>query len=125
MSALLRPSAPTVMVPISFLALLFFAVLARSERTGLCSEAFWVAARHRNLTHCKQLRVLEAELAWQFSSFNSQWSQIDVVFGARLRSDMGWLAWGVNPLPQPQMIGTRAIIGIRQPNGALIPRLFF
>ncbi|KAK4780717.1 hypothetical protein SAY87_016823 [Trapa incisa] len=39
------------------------------------------------------------------------------MFSASLRSDTGWLARGVNPLPQPQMIGTRTIIGIRLPNG--------
>ncbi|KAK4746354.1 hypothetical protein SAY87_012666 [Trapa incisa] len=86
---------------------------------GHCSTAFRMAAIGRNITHCRLLRrVVQIQLGWETSRFNSQWTQIDVMFSAQLRSDIGWLAWGVNPLPQPQMVGTRAIIGIRLPNGS-------
>lgn len=119
MGAVICPSTTTLIVPISFLALLLFLSLPTTSGSsdGLCSEAFWMEGRRQNVTHCKQLRVLGAELGWHVSRFNSQWTKIDVMFGARLRFDVGWLAWGVNPLAQPQMIGTRAVIGIRQPNG--------
>ncbi|OWM81290.1 cytochrome b561 and DOMON domain-containing protein At3g25290-like [Punica granatum] len=120
MNAFASPASLTSVVPVFFLFLILFITHpVHSERCTLCSEAFMMTAKHRNVTCRRKLMTLDAELGWRVSSFNSQWTRIDVVFGARLRSDTGWLAWGVNPLPKPQMIGTRAVIGIRQPNGTL------
>ncbi|XP_031382062.1 cytochrome b561 and DOMON domain-containing protein At5g35735-like isoform X2 [Punica granatum] len=124
MSALACQASPTPVVPIFILILLFITHPVRSQSCGLCSEAFVMTAKGRNITHCKKLRTLDVELGWSVSSFNSQWTQIDVVFGTSFRSDTGWLSWGVNPLPRPQMIGTRAIISIRQPNGTLSTKLY-
>lgn len=41
---------------------------------------------------------------------------VDVIFGAPMEDEGGWLAWGVNPGRQPEMVGTRAAIGIKNPN---------
>lgn len=40
------------------------------------------------------------------------------MFGKRLHANLGWLAWGVNPGKMPQMVGTRAIIGIIYMDGS-------
>ena len=43
---------------------------------------------------------------------------VDIIFGAKLHNTMGCLAWGVNPEPRPQMVGTRAIKGIKFSNSS-------
>lgn len=40
--------------------------------------------------------------------------------GARLESETGWLAWGLNLGPEPRMVGTQALIGIKQANGSFL-----
>ncbi|KAK4771750.1 hypothetical protein SAY86_013525 [Trapa natans] len=72
------------------------------------ASAAWPS--RRNITHCRLLRrILQIQFGWEASRFNSQWTQIDVMFSARLRSDTGWLTWGVNPLPHPRMIGSQSV----------------
>ncbi|XAR56716.1 hypothetical protein NMG60_11037295 [Bertholletia excelsa] len=90
-----------------------FAVFATAH-TKSCSEAFEQEAYIRNIRKCKKLKSLGAEFGWTLA--NSL--EIEIFLGARLHSDKGWLAWGVNPQDTPQMAGTRAIIGIRHSNGS-------
>ncbi|OAY28458.1 cytochrome b561 and DOMON domain-containing protein At5g47530 [Manihot esculenta] len=80
----------------------------------LCSEPFFLVSLKKNFTNCKKLVTLEAEFAWKITGAH----QVEIFFGKRLYADMGWLAWGVNPGKMPQMVGTRAIIGIKYSNGS-------
>ncbi|KAH9803884.1 cytochrome b561 and DOMON domain-containing protein [Citrus sinensis] len=102
------------------LILALFSVLSTSiSQFSTCSDEFLQLKREKNITFCKKLPTLGAEFAWNYYD-NQTETHIDILFGARLPSDTGsWLAWGVNPNQSPQMVGTRALIGIRQPNGTL------
>ncbi|XP_057485486.1 cytochrome b561 and DOMON domain-containing protein At4g12980-like [Actinidia eriantha] len=80
-----------------------------------CSMHFHRKVFQRNMTNCKKLQTLGAEFGWN----HHNGSVVDICIGASQQSETGWLAWGLNPLNQAQMIGTRALIGIRQPNGSL------
>ncbi|WCJ32965.1 Cytochrome b561 and DOMON domain-containing protein At5g35735 [Euphorbia peplus] len=84
-----------------------------------CSESFFLLAQKHNFSNnfCKKLTTLGAELAWKINNTNT--NEISVIFGTKLYDGLGWLAWGINPAKLPQMVGTRAIIGIRFPNGTL------
>ncbi|XP_065864625.1 cytochrome b561 and DOMON domain-containing protein At5g35735-like [Euphorbia lathyris] len=106
-------------------SILIFAtlILAISSTTSTahytpCSESFFLLAQNHNFSNnfCKKLTTLGAELAWKINDQNDQ--EISIFFGARLYDRLGWLAWGINPAKLPQMVGTRAIIGIRYPNGS-------
>jgi len=79
----------------------------------------------KNITYCKKLHSLGAELGWNVhntttntKNTNTTNTIIDIVFSAKLISLTGWVAWGVNPNPKPKMVGTRALIAIVQPNGS-------
>lgn len=71
-----------------------------------------------NITNGKSLRTLDAVFGWNVvldrqNGTNGSTFGLDVMFGATL--EMGppaWIAWGVNPEKRPEMIGTKAIIGI-------------
>lgn len=68
-----------------------------------------------NITRCKKLITLGAEFGWNIHNE----THIDILLSIPTADDTPtWIAWGVNP-ERPQMIGTRAIIGISQPNGTL------
>ncbi|CAK9165505.1 unnamed protein product [Ilex paraguariensis] len=71
----------------------------------------------KNFSKCKKLHALRAEFAWKNHQNDPQ--TIDIFIGTKLDSDVGWFAWGVNPGKIPQMVGTRALIGIKHPNGSL------
>lgn len=102
-------------------AIIFILALSLIFSTGIssnknCSDAFYMMASNRSITKCKKLPTLGAEFGWNYDENNE--SKIDIFLGTKLHSEMGWLAWGVNPLELPQMVGTRAIIGIKLPNGS-------
>lgn len=83
-----------------------------------CSDPFRLMLQKRNITNCKKLATIEAEFGWNYYIQNK--TQIDIFFGVRgMEENTRWLAWGVNPGSEAQMVDTRAIIGIRQPNGSL------
>lgn len=87
-----------------------------------CSDPFTRMLRERNITNCKKLATLEAEFGWNYYIQNKTQNktQIDIFFGVmRMEENMRWLAWGVNPGSEAQMVDTRAIIGIRKPDGSL------
>ncbi|XP_059664621.1 cytochrome b561 and DOMON domain-containing protein At3g25290-like [Cornus florida] len=97
--------------------LVLFSTISTIAHTHPCSQEFYNLASRRNINHCKKLNPLGAEFGWEYHQGSSN---ITILFAAKLESEVGWLAWGVNPQDKPQMVGTRAIIGIKQPNGSRI-----
>ncbi|KAH7544415.1 hypothetical protein JRO89_XS15G0163800 [Xanthoceras sorbifolium] len=109
-----------------------FSLLSTTSQHSICSEAFTQMKEARNMTHCTKLPTLGAEFGWKYdddqndrgghnnnrSNTTAAQNRIEILFGTRQLSEMGWLAWGVNPSSTPGMVGTRAIIGMRQPNGS-------
>lgn len=81
-----------------------------------CTDKFHELAKARSLSHCQKLSTLGAELGWSDPSSSGNRHLLRILVGAVLAEDMGWLAWGVNPGPQPEMVGTRAAIGIKDPS---------
>lgn len=96
----------------AILILALFSILFTTSQSSLCSEAL----KRNNTATCRVLPTLGAEFGWNFTNNKSQ---IDIYFTAKLDAEMGWVAWGLNPGERPQMVGTRALIGIRYPNGTL------
>ncbi|XP_022735530.1 cytochrome b561 and DOMON domain-containing protein At5g35735-like [Durio zibethinus] len=93
-----------------------------SSRFHPCSDDFLgidtyleMMKERNNTTKCKKLSTLQAQFAWNYYKTSHNQTQINVLIGTKLITDMGWLAWGVNP-DQPQMVGTSAIIAIKVPN---------
>ncbi|XP_027062313.1 cytochrome b561 and DOMON domain-containing protein At4g12980 [Coffea arabica] len=79
-----------------------------------CSNGFREeAAKKINITSCRK-QSLGAEFAW---NYNNGTRRLEILFGAKLHGDMGWLAWGLNPGKHAGMVGTQALIGIKLSNG--------
>ncbi|MCD9560343.1 hypothetical protein HAX54_018963 [Datura stramonium] len=98
---------------IFLLSLLSFTIHAHR-----CTEDFSFEALSRNLTSCKRYKHRNGvEFAW---SIDNTTQTLKVMVGARLESETGWLAWGLNFGPEPRMVGTRALIGIKQTNGSFL-----
>lgn len=116
------PTMPSSHVPafFIFLTLFFFCIDAQ---TTLCNnETFSFAINGKNIAHCRKLGVLGAEFGWNYESKtqNTRSSNtVEILFGAKLPDRHGWVAWGVNPI-NPQMVGTRAFIAIRERNGSTV-----
>ncbi|TXG67517.1 hypothetical protein EZV62_008792 [Acer yangbiense] len=105
---------------IVFILALFSLLSTTSQHYPTCSEAFSKMKEDGHFEHCKKLPTLGAEFAWNIQEDHaSQVNRIDVFFGTRQNAEIGWLAWGVNPTNKLKMVGTRAIIGIRMPNGTV------
>ncbi|XWS09770.1 hypothetical protein CRYUN_Cryun39dG0017900 [Craigia yunnanensis] len=107
---------------IFILALFSLAYADFSSKSPLsCSDAFLgmdtylEMKEERNTTKCKKLSTLQAQFAWNYYITSRNQTHINVLIGTKLITDMGWLAWGVNP-DLPQMVGTSAIIAIKMPN---------
>ncbi|KAJ7963770.1 Cytochrome b561 and DOMON domain-containing protein [Quillaja saponaria] len=88
-----------------------------------CSGDFYDLGQEKNISKCKKLRTLGAEFGWSYNNYNNC-IHINVLFGTRVEdyssSNIVWIAWGVNPGNRPTMVGTKAIIGIKQPNNTLL-----
>jgi hypothetical protein len=81
----------------------------------LCTDdTFKKLIKQRNITKCKTLRTLGAEFGWNYYNSTNTTTTLEVLFGAKLDSREGWIAWGVNPGKRAEMIGTKAIIGIKR-----------
>ncbi|KAL7103425.1 hypothetical protein ACP275_08G178700 [Erythranthe tilingii] len=85
-----------------------------------CSDGFKSATSKIKITqHCRKKVNLGAEFAW---NFDNKSRKLEIAFGARLDGgdghSAGWIAWGLNP-HGPHMVGTRAMIGIKQANGSV------
>ncbi|XP_019193784.1 PREDICTED: cytochrome b561 and DOMON domain-containing protein At2g04850-like [Ipomoea nil] len=83
-----------------------------------CSRAFYSEVQNLigKIGRCKKL-ASGAEFGWNYTN---QTRQLKVLIGARVEAETGWLAWGLNPGPEPQMVGTRALILIKTANGSLL-----
>ncbi|KAM7504211.1 hypothetical protein LguiB_003115 [Lonicera macranthoides] len=91
-----------------------------SSHTSSCTHDFSQMGTKRNITHCVKLSTLGAQFAWNNIILNNNSnSKIDIIFSAKMENDKGWVAWGVNPGETAQMVGTRALIGIKNPDGSM------
>lgn len=82
-----------------------------------CNEPFNQILQKRSIRNCKKLATLGAEFGWNYNMGNN--TEIDIIFGVNLKETPSWVAWGLNPGDEPQMVGTKAIIAVVQPNGSL------
>lgn len=104
---------------IPFFILTILSTLLTSSNSHRCSDKFQELVNARNLSNCQRLPTLGAELGWSIPAPNKSHHVFRVLFGALMEADGGWLAWGVNPGKKPEMVGTRAVIGIKNPtNGS-------
>ncbi|XWS51835.1 hypothetical protein CRYUN_Cryun11dG0016600 [Craigia yunnanensis] len=110
---------------IFILALFSLAYATFSSKSSLpCSDDFLDLDAYKrmytekNTTQCKKLTTLHAQFSWNYHRTSHNQTQINVLIGTKLITDMGWLAWGVNP-DLPMMVGTRAIIAIKVPNQSI------
>ncbi|XP_045830589.1 cytochrome b561 and DOMON domain-containing protein At3g25290-like [Trifolium pratense] len=102
----------TTLITIMILVIFFFAnidVIASEP----CTERFTKLIKQRNITKCKTLRTLGAEFGWNYYNITNSTTTLEILFGACFYSRQGWIAWGVNPGKRAEMIGTKAIIGIK------------
>ncbi|KAJ7963769.1 Cytochrome b561 and DOMON domain-containing protein [Quillaja saponaria] len=109
---------------IYILAFLFVSfAFSHVQQPPPCSEDFYDLGQAKNITKCKKLRTLGAEFGWSYNNYNNC-IHINVLFGTRVEdyysSNIVWIAWGVNPGNRPKMVGTKAIIGFKQPNNTLL-----
>ncbi|KAF8391574.1 hypothetical protein HHK36_023880 [Tetracentron sinense] len=106
------------------LILAFISLLFTSAQSSSCNDqGFSFMKKRISITKCKNLGTLEAKFGWDYNEKTHN-KTINVCFGARLHAVAGWVAWGVNPCPRPHMVGTRALIGIKQPNGLVVLNTF-
>ncbi|KAI0513391.1 hypothetical protein KFK09_009411 [Dendrobium nobile] len=117
---------PSLQLLLFFFFLLTTTLSLQQPKTPYqCDETFSFfstdIADAANLSHCRKLPTISAELGWNLHndtfSKNKMISTVDFLFSAVLAASTGWVAWGVNPGPVPQMVGTRAIVGIREMDG--------
>ncbi|XP_007020750.2 PREDICTED: cytochrome b561 and DOMON domain-containing protein At4g12980 isoform X1 [Theobroma cacao] len=111
-------------LPVIVILALFYLPYAAfgSKSSHLCSDDFlhleaYVGMNERQSTSCRKLTTLQAQFAWNFYRTSHNQTQVNILIGTKMITDAGWLAWGVNP-DLPQMVGTRAIIAIKPPNGS-------
>lgn len=107
---------------LAFLSCLLFPIAS----SAYCSRDFYKLAKHISPTGCKKLPTLGAEFGWNYVYSNNSLNEtrFRMILGVKLDYEMGWLAWGVNPGKTPQMVGTRAIIGIRLQNESLLIKTY-
>ncbi|XXG90566.1 hypothetical protein AAC387_Pa12g2299 [Persea americana] len=110
---------PSSYVPAFFIFLCLFFLSIKAQTSPCNNETFNFALNGRNMTHCKKLGALGAELGWNFDNIpRNAGKTVDILFGASLGGPQGWVAWGVNPF-RPQMVGTRAFIALKYRNNSL------
>lgn len=102
-----------------------FYILSNVAHSSFSADPFCSITQTKNITKCKKLTTLEAEFGWNYQIYNKTFTQVDILFSVRQhKEEIRWLAWGVNPGNRPEMVGTRAIIGIIQRNGILEVRTY-
>ncbi|KAK7385974.1 hypothetical protein VNO78_31988 [Psophocarpus tetragonolobus] len=87
---------------------------------GECSEEFMKLVEKKNMPECKRLRTLGAQFGWRYEYSvrnKSMRTVVDIMFGAPLKFQEGWIAWGVNPGKRAEMVGTRAMVFLKRRNG--------
>ncbi|KAK7300035.1 hypothetical protein RJT34_10866 [Clitoria ternatea] len=107
-------------LPLTILTLAFLLPFAFGANDQGCSVEFFKFAQQRNISDCKRLRTLGAEFGWTYrNSTNSSYTIVEILFGAQIEGSQGWIAWGVNPGKRAEMIGTKAVIGIKRSDNTL------
>ncbi|XP_062079597.1 cytochrome b561 and DOMON domain-containing protein At3g25290-like [Humulus lupulus] len=107
-----------------FLLLAFHSLLFKFGQSS-CSEAFNDLIKKSNITNCRKLSTLKAELGWNYiPNSHNKTAEVEIIFGISEYAGVEWIAWGLNPGHRPEMVGTRAMIGIMQKNGALEVNLY-
>jgi len=109
----------STLVTIIILSFLFFANIGVKPQQP-CSDNFVKLIEKRNITKCKTLRTLGAEFGWIYRNATNSTTILEFLFGANIDQGDGWIAWGVNPGERAEMIGTKAIIGIKY-HGTFLP----
>ncbi|XP_061342288.1 cytochrome b561 and DOMON domain-containing protein At3g25290-like [Gastrolobium bilobum] len=112
-------SSSTLPLTILTLAFLSFSICVNAQS---CSHEFAELAQEKNISGCKRLRTLDADFGWNWNyhnDTNSSTIHIEILFGVKLNAPQGWIAWGVNPGKRAEMIGTKALIAIKQSDGTL------
>lgn len=112
----MSPSCLVFFFSNSIFVLSFFSLTIHAHR---CTQDFLFETHSRNLTLCKRYKHRNGvEFGWKVE--NTTANILKVLVGARLDSKTGWLAWGLNFGPEPRMVGTQALIGIKQTNGSFL-----
>ncbi|KAM7265539.1 hypothetical protein ACFE04_003222 [Oxalis oulophora] len=103
-----------------FIFFLSLSFLITKSQSSPCTQAFADIIATKNITRCKKLPTLDAQFGWSYNQTRNH-TQINIYFGTNNINPrkVVWLAWGVNPGVRPQMVGTRALIGTRHPDGSL------
>lgn len=115
----MSPSCLLFFLSNSILLLSLFSFTIHAHR---CTENFLFEALNRNLTLCKRYKHRNGvEFGW---SIENTTQTLEVMVGTRLESETGWLAWGLNLGPEPRMVGTQALIGIKQINGSFLGAMY-
>ncbi|KAK7320364.1 hypothetical protein VNO77_29774 [Canavalia gladiata] len=113
-----RMGTSTTLLPLTILTLAFLS-FAFGGNAQACSEEFAKVAEERNITYCKRLRTLGAEFGWKYQN-GRNWTVVEVLFSAKVNGPEGWIAWGVNPGERAEMVGTKAIVGIKRSDESLV-----
>ncbi|KAJ7960811.1 Cytochrome b561 and DOMON domain-containing protein [Quillaja saponaria] len=119
-------SSSTRQVISSFCFLFLSIAFAHIQPPPPCSDDFLdptKTSRNSSITKCKKLRTLGAEFGWSYNNYSNGDIHISILFGVRVDdfySNAIWIAWGVNPENRPKMVGTKAIIGIKQSNNSML-----
>ncbi|CAL5190635.1 unnamed protein product [Lathyrus oleraceus] len=108
-------SSSSTLIKFMILSFLFVNIDANHQQ---CSDKFAKLIEQRNITVCKRLRTQGAEFGWNYHNSTNSTTTLEILFGASLVTSQGWIAWGVNPGERAEMIGTKAIIGIKNPDFA-------
>ncbi|XP_077227148.1 cytochrome b561 and DOMON domain-containing protein At4g12980-like [Tasmannia lanceolata] len=95
-----------------------YTLLSINAQSSSCKDGEFSFEGMGNATHCKKLTTLGAEFGWNHNAAHNQ--TVDIFFGAKLPVETGWVAWGINPGPKPEMVGTRALIAFKEPNGTFV-----
>ncbi|KAL5990117.1 hypothetical protein ACLOJK_011014 [Asimina triloba] len=111
------------MTPSHVLLILIFAAAFQSinAHSHTCGDVGQSLIDTGAITRCQKLGALGAEFGWNYSNRTQNASSrvVDVFFRAPQPSAIGWVAWGVNPGPRAEMVGTRAILALKNSNGSI------
>ncbi|KAM6580500.1 hypothetical protein CsatA_004274 [Cannabis sativa] len=108
------------------LLLAFHSLLFKFGESTPCNNGFKDIINKKNITSCRTLPTFKAEFGWKYRrSTENKTTKIDIIFGISDEyAKVEWIAWGLNPGHRPEMVGTRAVIGIRQSNGTVQANLY-
>lgn len=100
------------------ISFLFFTII--DVKAQSCSDEFTKIVERKNITECKILRTLGAEFGWKCYNGTNSTTILEILFGAYLESSEGWIAWGVNPGKRAEMVGTKALIGVKKHDSSMM-----